>query len=54
MPSDAIKFWIAVAAIMLVMFGYTRSFVSPLIFGAAAGGAFVYWRVTARRKKGGG
>jgi hypothetical protein len=52
MPSDVIKYWLAVAAIMLAMFGYSGRISSVLIFGAAAAGAFVYWRVaTARRNR---
>jgi hypothetical protein len=51
MPSDAIKYWLAVAAIMLAMFGYSGRISSVLIFGAAAGVAFVYWRVAAARRR---
>jgi hypothetical protein len=51
MLSDPVKFWLAVGAIMLLMFGYTGRIGSVLIFGIAAGGAFVYWQVMARRRK---
>jgi hypothetical protein len=54
MLSDPLKYWLAVGAIMLLMFGYTGKIGSVLIFGIAAGGAFVYWQVMARRRKSAG
>ena len=49
--SDVVKYWLAVAAIMLLMWGYSGRISTALIFGAAAVGAFVYWRVRAARRK---
>ena len=49
--SDTVKYWLAVGAIMLVMWGYSGKFSTMLIFGAAAIGAFIYWQVVARRRK---
>jgi hypothetical protein len=51
MLTDVVKYWLAVAAIMLVMWGYSGRISTALIFGIAAVGAFVYWRVTAHRRK---
>lgn len=51
MLTDTVKYWLAVAAIMLVMWGYSGSISTMLIFGVAAVGAFIYWRITAQRKK---
>ena len=51
MLTDVVKYWLAVAAIMLVMWGYSGRISTALIFGIAAVGAFVYWRITAQRKK---
>jgi hypothetical protein len=51
MLTDKVKYWLAVAAIMLLMWGYSGRLSTALIFGIAAVGAFVYWQVTARRRK---
>lgn len=51
MLTDVVKYWLAVAAIMLVMWGYSGRISTALIFGIAAVGAFVYWRITAQRRK---
>jgi flagellar biosynthesis component FlhA len=51
MLTDTVKYWLAVAAIMLVMWGYSGRISTMLIFGIAAVGAFIYWRITAQRKK---
>ncbi len=51
MLSDAVKYWLAVAAIMLAMWGYSGRISAALIFGLAGVGAFVYWRVSAARHK---
>jgi hypothetical protein len=51
MPSDVVKYWLAVCAIMLLMWGYSGKLSTALIFGVAAVGAFVYWRVMAQRKR---
>ncbi len=51
MLTDTVKYWLAVAAIMLVMWGYSGRISTALIFGIAAVGAFVYWQVMARRRK---
>jgi hypothetical protein len=49
--SDTVKYWLAVAAIMAVMWGYSGRISTALIFGIAAVGAFVYWQVMARRRQ---
>ena len=51
MPSDVVKYWLAVAAIMLLMWGYSGRISTAVMFGVAAVGAFVYWRLMAQRKK---
>lgn len=51
MLSDTVKYWLAVTAIILLMWGYSGKISTALIFGIAAVGAFVYWRVTAQRRK---
>jgi hypothetical protein len=51
MPSDVVKYWLAVAAIMLLMWGYSGKLSTALMFGIAAVGAFVYWRLMAQRRK---
>ena len=51
MLTDTVKYWLAVAAIILLMWGYSGKISTALIFGIAAVGAFVYWRVTAQRRK---
>ena len=51
MPSDAVKYWLSVAAIMLLMWGYSGKLGTALMFGIAGAGAFVYWQLTAQRKK---
>jgi hypothetical protein len=51
MLSDTVKYWLAVAAIMLLMWGYSGRISTALIFGVAAVGAFVYWRVSAAQRR---
>ena len=51
MLTDIVKYWLAVGAIMLAMWGYSGSIRTALMFGAAGAGAFVYWQVTAQRRK---
>jgi hypothetical protein len=51
MLTDTVKYWLAVAAIMLLMWGYSGRISTALIFGIAAVGAFIYWRVMAQRRK---
>lgn len=51
MLTDTVKYWLAVAAIMLLMWGYSGSIRTALMFGIAGGGAFVYWQMMAQRKK---
>jgi len=51
MLTDVVKYWLAVGAIMLVMWGYTGGIATPLLFGIAGAGAFVYWRITAQRQR---
>ena len=51
MLSDTVKYWLAVAAIVLVMYGYSGKLSSALIFAIAGAGAFAYWQVMARRRK---
>ncbi len=51
MLSDTVKYWLAVAAIMVAMFGYSGKVSTALIFGIAAFGAFVFWTLTARKRK---
>lgn len=51
MLTDQVKYWLAVAAIMAVMWGYSGRISTALIFGIAAVGAFVYWQVMARRRQ---
>jgi hypothetical protein len=49
--SDTVKYWLAVGAIVLLMYGYSGKVSSALIFAIAGAGAYVYWQVMARRKK---
>jgi hypothetical protein len=49
--SDVVKYWLAVLAIILLMWGYSGRISTALMFGIAAVGAFVYWRITAQRRK---
>jgi hypothetical protein len=51
MLSDTVKYWLAVLAISLLMWGYTGKISTALMFGIAAVGAFVYWRLMAQRQK---
>lgn len=51
MLSDTVKYWLAVAAIMLLMWGYSGKIGTALMFGIAGAGAFVYWRLMAQRRK---
>lgn len=51
MLPDTVKYWLAVTAIMLVMWGYSGRLSTALIFGGAAVGAFIYWQVSAQRRK---
>jgi hypothetical protein len=51
MLSDTVKYWFAVLAIMLLMWGYTGKLGTALMFGIAGAGAFVYWRLIAARRK---
>jgi hypothetical protein len=51
MLTDKVKYWLAVAAIMLVMWGYSGRISTMLIFGIAAVGAFIYWQVMTRRRR---
>jgi hypothetical protein len=51
MLSDTVKYWLAVGAIVLVMYGYSGKVSSALIFAIAGAGAFAYWQVMARRRK---
>ncbi len=51
MPTDTVKYWLAVAAIMLLMWGYSGKLSTAIMFGAAAAGAFIYWQVSAQRRK---
>ena len=51
MLSDTVKYWLAVSAIVLVIYGYSGKISSALIFGLAGAGAFIYWQVMAQRKK---
>jgi hypothetical protein len=51
MLTDTVKYWLAVAAIMLLMWGYSGRISTALMFGAAGAGAFVYWRLMAQRRK---
>jgi hypothetical protein len=51
MLTDTVKYWLAVAAIILLMWGYSGQISTAVIFGAAAIGAFVYWQVMARRRQ---
>ncbi|HWV53475.1 hypothetical protein [Pseudorhodoplanes sp.] len=51
MPSDTLKYWLAVSAIMLVMWGYSGKVSTAIMFGVAAVGAFIYWQVSAARRK---
>ncbi len=49
--SDSVKYWLSIGAIMLVIWGYSGKLSTALIFGIAAVGAFIYWRVIAQRRK---
>jgi hypothetical protein len=49
--SDSVKYWLSIGAIMLVIWGYSGKLSTALIFGVAAVGAFIYWRVIAQRRK---
>ena len=51
MLSDTLKYWLAVGAIMLLMWGYSGKISSAVIFGIASVGAFIYWQVSAARRK---
>jgi hypothetical protein len=51
MLSDAVKYWLAIAAIMLLMWGYSGRIATALLFGVAAAGAFVYWRLSVQQRK---
>ncbi|MFZ5694013.1 MAG: hypothetical protein ACOY5F_22495 [Pseudomonadota bacterium] len=51
MLTDTVKYWLAVAAIMLLMWGYSGRVSTALMFGIAAVGAFIYWRLMAQRRK---
>jgi|GEM_PF-5089007 len=51
MLSDSVKYWLAMTAIMLLMWGYTGKIGTALLFGLAGVGAFVYWRLSAHRRK---
>ena len=51
MLSDTVKYWLVVGAIMLVMWGYSGKISSAVIFGGASVGAFIYWRLSAARRK---
>jgi hypothetical protein len=51
MLSDTVKYWLAVAAIMLLMWGYSGKISTAVLFGIAGAGAFIYWRLIAQRQK---
>ncbi len=51
MLTDVVKYWLVIGAIMLVIWGYSGKLSTAVIFGVAAVGAFIYWRVTAQRRK---
>lgn len=51
MLTDTVKYWLAVGAIMLLMWGYSGKIGTALMFGIAGMGAFVYWRLMAQRRK---
>jgi hypothetical protein len=51
MLTDTVKYWLAVGTIMLLMWGYSGRISTALLFGVAGAGAFIYWRLMARRKQ---
>lgn len=52
MPSDAVKYWIVVVAISVVLALYKSDIASGVIFFLAAAAVYVYWRVTKRKRTG--